>query len=127
MRYAFYITRAQHWSFEARERHPISEAEWSAYAQTDAELHPLLSLPYFDARTGQEVGQVPVAKTWEWIGHPRAGSKSVTRQSFEYNRGGIIVRAPDSELLRKAVAVARAFGARVIGDDDQVISDPAAG
>jgi hypothetical protein len=126
MRYAVYITRAEHWSFEARERRPISEAEWGAYASTDVELRLLRSLPCFDSRTRKEVGHVPVEKTWEWIAHPR-GVDAARPRTFEYNRGGVVVRAPDAELLRKAVAVAGALGARVIGDDEQVIGDPAAG
>lgn len=115
MRYAVYITRADHWSFEASECLPISEAEWSTYAGTDAELRTLLSLPCFNARTRKEVGQVPVEKMSEWIA------------LFEYNRGGIIVRALDPELLRKAVTVADTLGARVFGEDEQVIGDAAAG
>jgi hypothetical protein len=126
MRYAVYITRAEHWSFEARERRPITEAEWRAYAETDAELRPLLTLPCFDFRTGKKVGDSPVEKTWEWIAHPR-GVDSERPRTFEYNRGGVIVRAPDAELLRKTVAVAGALEAIVIGDDERIIGDPAAG
>jgi hypothetical protein len=125
MRYTVYITRAEHWSFDARERRPISEVEWRAYAETDAELQPLLALPCFDM-TGKVVGSIPVEKTWEWVAHPR-GADPVMPKTFEYNRGGVIVRAPDPELLRKAVAVAGALNARVIGDDERVIGDPAAG
>jgi hypothetical protein len=126
MQYAVYITRAEHWSFEDRERQPISEAEWLAYAQCDAELRPLLALRCFDFATGKPLSSIPVEKTWEWIGHTR-GVDALKPKTFEHNRGGIIVRAPDQELLRKAVLVAGALGARVIGDDDRIIDSPAVG
>jgi hypothetical protein len=126
MRYAVYITRGEHWCFEDRERRPISEAEWLAYAERDAELRPLEALQSFDFATGRPLSLIPVENTWEWLAHP-GGVNSVRPQTFEYNRGGIIVRAPDPELLRKAVAVARALAARVIGDDERVIGDSAAG
>ena len=120
MRYAVYITRAQHWSFEARQRRPISDAEWRAYAESDPELRPLPALPCFDSDTGNVLRAIPVAATWEWTAHPR-GVDAARPMTFEYDRGGIIVRSPDPQLLRKTVSVARALGARAIGDDGHVI------
>jgi hypothetical protein len=122
MRYAVYITRAAHWPFEDREREPIAETEWLAYAEGDRELRPLHSVPCFDCDTGELVGQVRVEKTWEWTAHPH-GAKVVTRgrPTFEYNRGGVIVRAPDAALLHKTLLVAAALKANVIGDDDVIV------
>ncbi len=121
MRQPVYITRAGHWSFEFRERQPISESEWHAYADGDGELRPLHSLPCFERHTGKLIGTTSVEKTWEWIAHPR-GRDPMRLHTFEYNRGGIIVRAPDSELLRKALEVARTLGARVLSDDNCSVS-----
>jgi hypothetical protein len=126
MRYAVYITRAEHWSFEERERQPILEAEWIAYATDDAELSVLPEMPCWDLATGKALWQVPVEKTWKWIAHP-CGVDLRKPPTFEYNRGGIIVRAPDSALLQKAISVAGALNARVIWDDDQVVGGPGAG
>jgi hypothetical protein len=126
MRYAVYITRAEHWSFEARERRPISEGEWRAYAGSDSELRPLLWETCVDPKTGKKDLRMPVDRTWEWIADPIIVNPQRPR-TFEYNRGGVIVRAPDSELLGKALAVARALSANLIGDDEEVIGDSAAG
>jgi hypothetical protein len=68
------------------------------------------------------MGSTPVDMTWQWIAHPDGANRLVPR-TFEYNRGGVIVRAPDPALLRKAVAVARALDAKVIGDDGEVTGD----
>jgi hypothetical protein len=121
MRYAVYITRADHWWFECRERAPIAESEWLAYASSDPELREMQSMPGIRCDTG-EVLRVPVQNYWEWLAHPSA-CDSMHPRTFEYNRGGIIVRAPDSELLRKALGVARALEAKVMGDDDEILGD----
>ena len=126
MRYAVYITRAEHWSFEDRERRPIPEAEWIAYAESDAELSVLREMPCWDLATGKTIRQVPIEKTWKWIAHPRSVDPK-RPPTFEYNRGGIIVRAPDTALLRKAIDIAGALSARVIWDDDQIVGGPGAG
>jgi hypothetical protein len=126
MRYAVYITRAEHWSFEARERRPISEREWRAYAESDPELRPFLWEMCIDPKTRKKDLRIRVDMTWEWIADPSSANPEQPR-TFEYNRGGVIVRAPDPALLGKALAVARALSANLIADDDEVIGDSATG
>jgi len=120
VKYAAYITRADHWSFESRERVPISRAEWLAYVANDSELQPIVSFPAYDVRTGVKVFDAPAEGHWEWIAYSKKHDKQA---GFEYLRGGIVVRGPDAEVLRKAISIARTLGARVIGDDDEVFGE----
>ncbi|CAN5347462.1 hypothetical protein BH10PLA2_BH10PLA2_11330 [soil metagenome] len=112
---AFYITRADHWSFEARERVPISKDEWLAYVACDPDFQPIDTEPAVNQETG-EVIEFSLAGQglWEWTVYSRRRDMIAT---FQYNRGGIIVRAPDSEILSKAKAVAAALRARALSDD----------
>lgn len=55
MRYAVYITRANHWSFEHRDRDPIAETEWFNYAANDPEFRPIVSLPGRMAESRTEI------------------------------------------------------------------------
>jgi hypothetical protein len=122
LKYAAYITRADHWYFEAREVFPITNAEWLAYTALDPDIQPVTSLPVYRI-TGTAIKEAinfPVDGYWEWIAY----SKRPERQAlFEYHRAGIIVRVPDQEILQKAISIARALGGRVIGDDDDVFGD----
>lgn len=121
MRSAVYITRAQHWPFESRERSLIFKSEWLAYVQSDSELK-LVKFMEGEVEGTRQIVRVAVADTYEWIAHPTRTGRRVPA-TFEYNRGGIIVRAPDPDVLRKAAQVAAALGARVIGDDDVILGE----
>ena len=117
MRHAVYITRAEHWSFESRERVPITEPEWLTYLASDTEFQPAAP-----ARAVPLAGTGPTfvierPKCWEWLGHPLAPAEMPT---FQYLRGGLIVCAPDDHTLRKACAVAQALQARVISDEEEI-------
>jgi len=121
MQYAAYITRAEHWSFENRERSPISRSEWLAHVKGDQELELMKFVGCKQPQTGKVV-LVAVCDTYEWIAHPmRSGRQSPA--TFEFNRGGVIVRCPDADLLRKALQIAAALSANVIGDDDRVLGE----
>jgi hypothetical protein len=117
MRYqtAVYITRADHWSFEDRERVPITEDEWLAYVAVDPEFRSVNTTTAVNRETG-EVIQVSLTGEgyWEWVGYSRRRERIAT---FQYNRGGVIVRAPDAEILGKAEDVAASLAARVLSDD----------
>jgi hypothetical protein len=111
---AVHITRADHWSFEDRERVPITQAEWLAYVVADPEFH------YFTpnrliTETGFVFEVLPADEGyWEWLAYSQRPAKLAL---FQYLRGGIIVRAPDAEVLGKASAVAATLGAKVLSDE----------
>jgi len=97
MQFAAYITRADDWPFEARERFPIAEAEWAAYLAGDPEFRPAGPGWGFwrDAAGGPPV-RVPLAAEpghWTWAAHPRYPE---VQPDFQYLRAGVIVRAPDA-------------------------------
>jgi hypothetical protein len=117
MKYAVYITRGDHWSFESRERFPILESEWLAYLASDEDFRPAKPV---EARPVNGIGKsfsVELKDHWEWTGHPLAGSAIPT---FQFLRAGLIVRAPDSYTLAKAKQVAEALKARIISDEEEV-------
>jgi hypothetical protein len=62
MRYAVYITRADQWCFQSRERVPISETEWLNYAKRDPELRLLKSMPCVELASGRMRKSLAVAK-----------------------------------------------------------------
>jgi len=94
-------------------------SEWSQYAATDEELQPLTSLPAH-LPDGQFAFDVPLVGSWEWTAYSQ---RRLRMAKFEYNRGGIIVDAPDAEVLRKAISIAQALNGRLIGDDDEVFDE----
>lgn len=117
MQYAVYITRAEHWSFEYRERIPIAEAEWLAYVASDPEFR--LAIPKYAvpiSGSGPKI-LIEMPGLWEWTGHPAPPGELPT---FQYLRAGLIVRAPDEHTLQKAREVARALQARVFSDEEEV-------
>jgi hypothetical protein len=113
-----YITRAEHWSFEYREKAPIAEKEWLQYVREDPEFRPVTTLPGTIPGTDQPCLYY-LDGCWAWSESPRDGTN---RGLFQYYRNGIAVRDPNDEELAKAIDVARALNAVVIRDTGEVLT-----
>jgi hypothetical protein len=99
MGYDVHVTRANDW-FDS-ETHPITADEWLGYVRADPELaiDPRDNGPHFAL----------------WLAH-RVGDDHAW---FDWSEGRISTKNPDPATLRKAVQIARHFGARVLGDDGE--------
>jgi hypothetical protein len=136
MNYAVWITRGEHWWFESRDLAPLSEFEWQEYVEGDQEFLAVTRMFEFCPDKPFKVVATECKRYYVWTAHSRYradwqekmaaadGEKSFLELSeeqwfFEYNRNGILVKRPDSEVLEKAKRVAQELCARVIGDDDE--------
>ena len=97
MGYDLHITRRKNWS-EAG--HDISLEEWLAYVEKDPEL----SLSRGDA---------PGFAKWN-------GKSKRTDPWLDWFGGNVYTKNPDEPLIDKMIAIARALGAQVQGDDDEI-------
>lgn len=96
MGYDFHITRRQDWIDDGDD---ITAAEWLAYVERDPELQLLPDQgPYFTRWHGKCEYEEP------W---------------FNWDSGQIYTKNPDRAIVDKMVAMARAFGAKVQGDDGE--------
>lgn len=110
MGYDLHITRRPRWF--AGEGQGISEAEWRAVVESDAEMR----------LTGSAEHELPgggvLAYTnpglAEWTGHP---DEEVVW--FDYRRGNIVVKDPDDLTVVKMKELARRLNASVQGDDGE--------
>ena len=95
----------------------ISEAEWRAYVATD---------PDFELTGGAECETPEGVLRYEnpglsrWLKHPEGDEVW-----FDLRDGAVVVKNPDEITIAKMLAVARAFGARVEGDDGEIYHTPA--
>lgn len=97
MGYDFHITRRDDWIDQGDE---ITAAEWLAYVERDPELQLLPE-------------QGPCFTLWH-------GECGYDEPWFDWHNGQIYTKNPDKAIVDKMVAMARAFGAKVQGDDGEV-------
>jgi hypothetical protein len=111
MGYDVRITRAEDW--RESEATPITLEEWLAYVASDPEMR----LDGFaEARN---------PKTGEIIRYKSPGLSVWTASSggaalMDHLCGNIVVKNPDSAILRKMCAIAERLGARVQGDEGEM-------
>lgn len=99
MGYEIHISRSPGYHFE-NEGHEIPEEEWRRCVQGDPELR-------IDGKLGPSFAI--------WSGPCKHGEAW-----FEWYKGNISTKNPDPAILRKAIAMAAALGARVQGDDGEI-------
>lgn len=103
MGYDVHITRAEEWS--ANEGREITADEWLEFIQSDPEL-------------------IPVPENGEYFVVWRGATK-YPETWFSWSDGNITTKHPDSATLRKMLQMARAFEAKIQGDDGEVYDETA--
>jgi hypothetical protein len=118
MGYDVHITRAAEWS--ASEATPITLDEWLAYVASDPEMR----LDGF-AETRTPNGQViriegKGLSVWtSWPGEGRGEGHAW----MDHRGGRIVVKNPDSAILKKMCSIAEQLGAQVQGDEGETYPD----
>ncbi len=114
MGYDIHITRASHWT--QSEQTPITLDEWKAYVAADPEMR----MDNFAEATTTEgetlhIDAEGIAVWISYSGHQVDGNMAW----FTYLFGDIRVKSPDEEILAKMRSIAKALGARVMGDEGE--------
>jgi hypothetical protein len=118
MGYDVHITRAAEWSDS--EGTPIALDEWLAYVASDPEMR----LDGFaEVRTPDgEVIRIEGKGLSVWTAWP--GEHGGQGHAWMDHRGGrIVVKNPDSAILKKMCSIAERLGARVQGDEGEMYPD----
>jgi hypothetical protein len=105
MGYDIHITRRKNWADEGPP--DITIDEWRAIVDADPELIPQPPTP---------LSPLPAMM----LGPTHASSQGA--RYFCYLSGQIFVSKPNSDVLKKMIAIARLLNARVIGESDEVYS-----
>ena len=111
MGYDVHITRKENWFDEGQQ---ISLKEWKSVIATDEEMR-------LDGHAEATVGGNAVLRMEReglavWTAHPRHGIDGGMAW-FDYRGGNIVVKNPDSAILKKMWKLALKLQARVQGDD----------
>ena len=120
MGYDVHITRAEEWSDS--EATPITLDEWLAYVASDPEMR----LDGFaEARTPKgEVIRIEGKGLSVWTAWPGEG-RDEGHAWMDHRRGRIVVKNPDSAILKKMGSIAEQLGAQVRGDEGETYPDSA--
>jgi len=112
--YDVHITRAKSWLDASTQ--PIVLEEWLEYVRSDREMR---LDGHAEARTsvGESVAY-DNAGLAVWTGYSQDG-KDGNHAWFDFRNGCVVVKNPDSEILRKMSSIAGSLGARVQGDDGE--------
>lgn len=118
MGYDAHITRAHDWTESASA--PISLQEWLTYVTSDPDFW----------RDGFAEATTPQGETIRaeseglavWTKHSKHG-RDGNKAWFDWSEGRIVVKNPDEEILEKMRRIAKALGARVLGDDGESYDD----
>jgi hypothetical protein len=113
--YDVHITRAGHWT--EGESAPILLEEWLRYVAGDPEMR-LDNFAEADVGGGEvlryENNGLAVWTTYS--GHGAKGNMAW----FDYQRGNVVVKNPDDEILGKMRRIASALGAKGMGDEGEL-------
>jgi hypothetical protein len=117
MGYNVHITRKQDWFDEEPQ---ISATEWDAYIRLD----PSMRLDgYAEATTaGGDTLRYENEGLAVWIGyshHEPDGNMAW----FDFRSGDVVVKNPDSEILKKMWLIAQALGGKVQGDESETYGE----
>ena len=107
MGYDLHITRAEDWLDSANA--PITDAEWMAYAASDAELRVEGSY-----RTSSPGGTIE---------HPIFGwtcDKTGRKGALWHEDSHVAAKNPDPEFIKKMYRIATGLNARLQGDDGEI-------
>jgi hypothetical protein len=98
----FHITRAADWT--SAKGNEIAAREWQSYAHNDPELDS-------DPENGPNA--------FVWKAHPDGRGDAW----LDWSQGNVYTVAPDEPLIGKMKKVAESLRARLVTDDNQVVSD----
>jgi hypothetical protein len=114
MGYEFHITRAPNWT--ESKTFPIGLEEWKAYVASDLEFrldnYAQASTPDGGVIRYDNIG---LAVWTAYSGHGRDGNMAW----FDHRDGRIVVKQADEEIRQKMKEIAKFFGARLVGDEDE--------
>jgi hypothetical protein len=115
MGYDIHITRKDLW-FD-NDGPEIELTEWIAYVNGDAEMR----LDGFaEAMSGSgETLQVEGEGLSVWLGYS-GHQENGNMAWFDFRRGSIVVKNPDTEVLKKMWSIATALSAKVQGDESEL-------
>ena len=114
MGYDVHITRADEWA--KSKINPISLEEWTAYLQSDVDMR----LDGFAEATTTQGERVRYENPGLAVWTKYSKDDSNTHQAwFDFRNGKIVVKNPDDEILKKMKEIAKAFNAKIIGDDGE--------
>lgn len=111
MGYDVYITRQNNW-WQKEEAQQISEAEWKAAVESDAEMRLCGAAEATFPSAGTLRYENPLLA--EWLGHPE--HKAIW---FDFRRGNVVVKNPDAAMIAKMKQLALKLKARVQGDEGE--------
>jgi hypothetical protein len=118
MGYDVHITRADRWTHA--ESSPITLDEWLAYVRSDPEmrLDGYADAPLSDGSVLR--AESPGLSVWtEYSGDGHDSNHAW----FDWEKGRVVVKNPDEEILRKMHVIAVHFGARVQGDEGETYDE----
>jgi hypothetical protein len=119
MGYDVHITRAPDWSDS--ESAPITLDEWLAYVASDPEMR-LAGLAEARSPKG-EVIRIEGKGLSVWVAWPGEG-RGEGHAWMDHRGGRIVAKNPDSAVLTKMCSIAEQLGARVQGDEGEIIPSP---
>lgn len=96
MAYDIHITRREYWSDDGAPE--ISASDWAAHVASDPQIAP-------DQLNGEH--------DFVFLAHPQGAFP------IFWSRGEILISGADDAMLSKAIAIAAALNAKVLGDDDE--------
>jgi hypothetical protein len=115
MGYDVHITRKQSWSDDSGPE--ISLAEWIAVVQADREMR-------VDGFAEAQVEEGRVLRVENeglsvWTAYSRHGMDG-NMAWFDFRKGNVVAKNPDTEILRKMWSLAQALSAQVQGDEGEL-------
>ena len=120
MGYELHIIRRNDWEAD-EEKSNITLAEWLDYVKTDGELELTSGYSY---KIGQDTYHHDCPGFCEWNAYSKE-QRPGHRPWFSHDYGCISIKYPDTETIRKMIAMAEALDARVQGDDGEFYDEAA--
>lgn len=115
MGYDLHITRKEHWAEDEQRENNITLDEWLDYVDEDPGLQ--ISDAY-QIRNPQKPDELmPASGFCDWLSYPQN-----EKRWFDYYEGNIGTKNPDEDTIRKMLSIAKAFNAKVQGDNGEIYS-----
>ncbi|HMR81749.1 MAG TPA: hypothetical protein PKE30_01405 [Niabella sp.] len=112
MGYDIHITRQENW-FDEDESKKISLDEWKDFLLNDAEMR---LANFAEATATIRVESDGLAVWTKYSGNGLDGNLAW----FDYNKGNIICKNPDNEIINKILIIAKQLDAKVQGDEGEL-------
>ena len=117
MGYEVHITRKENWFDEGSD---IALEEWLDVVRSDAEMR-------LDGHAEATVGEGAVLRMEDpsmsvWVGYSQHGQQGNMAWLW-HNRGNVMAKNPDEEILRKMSRIAGRLSAKVQGDEGELYGE----